>query len=358
MHQHSKAFAAFMLLILFTAGCERSPTAPSVRLPAASPVPTQLVISGPERVAPGTSAQFKASLHFSDRSVRDVTAETSWSSSDSEIVVASPGGSAEGRARGEALLLATNGNLAVAKSVLVLEDGTFKIHGWVREAGTTATVAEAHIETLSPPLVSTTSGRDGRYTLYGVAANTELKVSKDGYAALVERAVLTGDARLDLAIQFLGTRADFSGSYTFTIAAAPECRAVLPQEMWERSYLADVYQHGSGLYAELAGADFLPLPWAGQDRHDIYRHFFSGRVEGERAILTLTGLESSPYADLIERVGARLFVPSGTATMTKSDSGMSGPLHGSLGVWRQTGPLTFEPTATCASDQHQFRFTR
>jgi hypothetical protein len=360
MFQGKTTFAAFMVLVLFTSGCDRGrgPTSPSVRPTGVDSFPMQLVISGPDRVAPGSSAQFKASLKFTDQSVRDVTAEATWSSSASEIVVASPGGSVEGRARGEAVVHAMHSNIGITKSVLVLEADKFKIHGWVREAGTNATVREALIETLSPPLVSTMSGRDGRYTLYGLDANSEVKVSKHGYATLVQRAAPTGDVRLDLTLEFTGTRADFSGKYTFSIAAAPECRAVLPHEMWDRSYVADVYQYGAYVYAELAGADFLPLPWAGGDRHDIHRHFIYGEVDGERAILTLTGLETSPYADLIERIGAMLFVPSGTATLTKSDSGFSGALKGSLGAWRQTGPEAFEPTAACASDRHQFRFTR
>ena len=312
----------------------------------------------PEQSSTGTTAQFKATLELSDKSTRDVKAEVAWSSSRPESVFPSARGSVEGRARGEARLTALYSGVAGATEVMVLEEGTFRLSGSIREAGTTGYVSEARVETLSPPLVSVVTRAYGRYILYGVDANAELRLSKEGYASHVQRVSLAQprSPRRGAAVS-RHTRRLLRKVYAWDRCGDRKCHAHLPQEVWTRTDAAIATQHGSNLYRARPSALF---EWPPQvTSHDTRIRYLYAEVDGNRAHMTLNMPGGPRYPDVIEYVSATaFFIPEGTVTLLKSDGPDLGDVGWLMGTWRQTGPVTFEPVVTCASARHQLLFSR
>src|SRR5688572_1482241 len=78
------------------AGCDMAPTTPTTTPPAVPPqpvaMPVKVDIAGPSRIAPGESAQFTATVLYSDGSTRDVTNDAGWGSVQPDIVSVSATG--------------------------------------------------------------------------------------------------------------------------------------------------------------------------------------------------------------------------------------------------------------------------
>ena len=175
--------------------CDHSPSAPTVlnSPPPGAPSVVRLEIDGPPTLAPGASAQFSAIEHLADGTSRRVAGPISWRSSSSVCEV-TPLGLVTAIERGETVLTAAIDNRSSTREVIVLPDGTFRLTGTVTEAGVGLPIAGARLEVIaSPPspLVTFTDG-GGRYRLYGVAGDIQLRVTKEGYPTHSEPVVVTG----------------------------------------------------------------------------------------------------------------------------------------------------------------------
>ena len=349
------SFAAALALM---AACDSSPNR---FRPGPQPGPTATVsrvdVTGPSSIPPGETAQFQATAHFSDGTSRDVTGEAAWFSSNPAVLLLSSGGVATARDRGEANVQVFLSGLSRTLPVVVLPAGTFRLAGRVTEAGVaTEFIQGARVEATvgTGPLLSTMTGSDGRYRLYGVAADAEIRVTREGYEPHVQRLLLTDHHTLDIELRLTRPRADLSGQYTLTIAAAPDCSAALPEQARNRTYTAIVSQTASRLNVTLADATFF------LESGNLYNRF-QGYNDGERVTFFLS--DRSYYywyyhPSVIEQITPELFlVPAGQVTGTLSTSGVAGTLNGVVEVRERTG-LTFKTTATCRSADHRFVLER
>ena len=67
---------------------------------------------------------------------------------------------------------------------------------------------------------------------------------------------VTSNQILGFSMVLSGSRENVAGTYTLTIAAAPECRALLPAELHERRYEAVLTQDNHRVTATLEGTMF------------------------------------------------------------------------------------------------------
>jgi len=315
------------------ASCEKSPTAPSS--PTASPrAPASLEslrIDGPSALTPGAAAQYTAIGSFSDGGTRDVTASTTWLTSNSGVVTMAIGGRASAGAQGQTVIAAVNGPSRASLEVLVLTPGTYRLSGTVSDEG--LPIADALVEVVdgSRVTMSTRSDASGVYRLFGVAGSVEVRASKDGYAPKVNHVSVSENTTSDFILPPTSAD-DLTGTYALTITAGSNCARsgsfALPTEVRTRRYTADVRQSGRRLAVTLSGASLL-------------NGSFTGQVDGTLALFDIHGIDvysesdfSLAYAiDLLDKVSAaQSYVASGHLSAPASPSRMHGTLTGVLAL--------------------------
>ena len=352
------------LLAVGLLACDkRRPGSPVAPLPpSASPIVTRIEIGGPASVPPGDAVQLSATARLTDGSSRDVTTEARWNSANRTVLSVSPEGRATGHETGEAMVSANLGSATGTREVIVVPPSTFRIVGLVTEAdGRSAAVVGARVAVtagLGAGLFATT-GEDGRYRLYGVAGDVELRITKNGYQPHAQRYSVADHLMLNAQLALLASRPDVSGTFTLTIAAAEECRANMPEDVRLRNYTAVVTQSGSQLDVRLHDATFAVS--VGRKGNG-----FSGRAEPTQAVFNLSRFDPSyygyyggGYGDLVEQLAdARYLIVAGLAGAAVSGPGFSGTLDGSLTVL--TGKLKSFPAieAACRSANHRFTLRR
>jgi hypothetical protein len=330
--------------------------------PGATPSIARIEIGGPASVPPGEAVQLSATARLADGSSRDVTTEARWNSANRTVLSVSPDGVATGHEAGEAMVSVHFGSATATREVIVVPRSTFRIVGLVTEADArSAAVVGARVAVtagVGAGLFATT-GEDGRYRLYGVAGDVELRITKDGYQPHAQGYQVGDHLMLNAQLALLAPRPDVAGTYTLTIAAAEECRANLPEDVRLRSYTAVVTQNGSQLDVRLEGATFA----VSVSRRG---NWFSGRAEPTQVVFNLSrfdplyyGYYGGGYGDLVEQLAdARYLVVSGVARAAGSTAGWSGTLDGALTVF--TGKLKSFPAieAACRSADHRFTLRR
>lgn len=135
-----RRFAVVVAFLVEVAACGSdrvgAPTAATVSPIAPSRQVTALTITGNTVLtAVGETAQLKATATFSDRTVNDVTAEASWTSSDSSVVSISASGLLMVLRFGAVVISARYETSYTTVLVRPTPAGTFVISGWVREPG-------------------------------------------------------------------------------------------------------------------------------------------------------------------------------------------------------------------------------
>ena len=207
--------------VLFLSACDDGPTRPSP--PPATPPPPNapvtilgLVITGPDRLAPGETAQFTATALQSDSSFRNVTNEANWRSGDESVLSISSTGVATGRDRGASSVQASLGAKTASKDdVIILPAGTYRLRGMVFESGSHRALFGARVEVTSGTgqgLAVTAIG--GGYSLYGVAGDIEIRATADGYHELRKRILIGNHENHSIDFVPTGPRANVTGTYT------------------------------------------------------------------------------------------------------------------------------------------------
>jgi len=323
----------------WVAACDRSPTQSSSLPPTPNqpnqPVPPTLLsirVDGPTSVVPGTNAKFTAIGQMSDGTTQDVSATTTWRSSDTAVLSISATGEATSGKDGEAVVAAENRARRASLQVIVLTPGRYRLTGLVSDSGTPVPGATVDVLDGSRAVMSARTGADGMYRLYGLIGDVEVRVRADGYPDQVRGIGVTADARLDFAMP---TGANLTGSYDLTITAdATSCPATarnsLPDQLRLRTYAATITQSGSQLSVKLNSGSLM----SGS---------FSGTENGTKATFDIHGVTGDPFyhyytyfersLDLVEQLSPSGFlIISGKATTSNDASGMSGQLAGVLGV--------------------------
>ena len=352
------ATLAAALVAAPTVSCGKSPTAssPVQDQTTSQPILQSIRIDGPFGLAPGGTAQYSVIGEFSNGATRDVTGTSTWRSSDGEVLSIAPNGGATAAKPGQVVLAAENSNRRASIDVLVLIPGTFRLTGTVRDAGTP--VADATVDLLdgSRTVMSTRTDGTGMYRLFGVAGTVEVRASKPGYLATVNRLTVNDNASSDFVLASDPQVPDVRGTYTLTLSASDACKAsgylALPAEARTRKYTATVRQIGASLQVDLSDAALL-------------KRSFAGEVHGPRVTFELRGIDPPFYyyfehiettTDVLEQVSPRdVFEAVGHVEGTVSQAVISGTLKGILALVSNLPFRTLD--AYCPGD-HSFVMVR
>ena len=356
------ALALAVLVGGWSAGCgDNAPTRPTPNPPLPTPTsqPTlqSIRVDGPTSVPPGTRAQYSAIGQMSDGTTQDVTATTTWRTSDDGVLSVSPSGAATGGKNGEALVAAENSAKRASLQVLVLTPGTYRLTGFVSDSGIPISGATVDVLDGSRAVMSVRTDAEGIYRLYGLVGDVEVRVRADGYPDQVRGIPVLDNARLDFA---LPAGATVTGSYELTITAdATACpasgRNPLPTEWRVRTYDATISPNAGQLSVKLSGGSLM-------------FGSFSGTQNGANATFDIRGITTDPFyhyytyfdrsLDLVEQLSAgNYLIISGKATTSKVASGLSGQLSGVIGVVRSLAGTYPNFTSSCWGTQ-RFVFTK
>ena len=359
--------ASAIVVSAFLVACDRGPTTPGIPAPAANnAIGVALEIVGPRSVAPGETVQLSMILRLSNGSTQDVTNETTWQTRAPQVLAVGTTGAVTGLQVGDANIFGSSprqGALTAIKELIVVPAGTYRLTGIVNEAGVPTTpVRGARVDVASGangPF--TTTGDDGRYRLYGVSGDTQLRITKTGYDMTTLNVLVTDHAIQNFEVRLSTPRIEVAGTYTLTIAAADSCRGKLPDEALLRTYTAVVTQQGPRLETTLTGGSFA-------NNRTGRGSSFPGSVEPSlvRFSLNLTPWYNyypyvpGYYPDIVEQLSSGYFVVSGSVGAEPSRSGFAGLLDGDIALWPRDprGGSSQSPTASCRSGSHRFTLSR
>jgi hypothetical protein len=254
-------------------------------------------------------------------------------------------GLATGKAVGESVLTAEVTSRRGIQSVLVLSAATYRLNGSILDATWGDPVPGARLEAVdatgSLPLIAVaTSGPDGRYTLYGVPAVSDIRVTHDAYVPTTTRVELASHSGRNFSIVWDTGGYDFTGAYTLTIEADDACPSApnpLPPDLRRRTFPAEIQQAGSRLTVSVGGRCI----------HDSIEGVgcrLTGRASTSGATFQVGEAENLGYyrmPDLVERLGGFFDLKTGigatsglwflgVATTNISATGLSGHLAGTI----------------------------
>jgi len=239
-------------------------------------------LAGPAEVAPGTSVPFKAIL---DRvaTLSDVSDQAEWISSN-RSVLSVDAGIATAHMSGEATVTARfEEQQTDPKRVIAVPAGTYRVRGTVVTQTTGAALIPLLMARVDVPAVglSTTTDAQGRYALYGVPQNAEMRLTKEGYApATVAVQVANHDQQISTTL-----RPAIAGTYKLTIGGGTCSEGPpLPPELLQRTYTAVLVQtgaNGSQAQGTLTGANLTIVSFFGTFSPAQARWQFSFTI-GER----------------------------------------------------------------------------
>ena len=339
----------------------RSPTTPS------PPGVLSMVIIGPSTIAPGQSAQFTVEIRMADGTTKIPSPGTAvqWSTSGPLLQVNAAGLATVGQLRGDVTITAAvgtgNNRRQATKEVVILPSGTFRMVGFVSEAGfSTVPVASARVEVTPGSLVATTSF-DGTYRLYGVPPDANVQVTKSGYFPFTQAIQLTAHSTRNFPLALSGTRLSLAGPYTLTMDLAGVCSSSrpLPVALQRRTYDAVLTQNGASAEVVLTEPRFR-LNSLGQGNR------FSGRVDSTGATFALPSFDAyyypyygSTYPSIAERLAdGTILVAQGTAVTTGSAAGLSGNMDAGFYNWDSRFPASNSTVlGFCVSQAARFTLT-
>lgn len=246
----STRFASLSLALLTTvaatvAGCTGTPApAPSSTVPLAVTL-ASVVVSGIDgTLTPGDVAQLRADAVYSDGSRRDVTAQSTWNSSNPQVAVVSAAGQLTSGQSGDADVTATyqqvNGRATVAVRARIASVPSYVVSGVVHEnwPHTDVLLGDARIEAVGGSLdgQSFTTRADGRFALPAVtSAGFVLYFKRPGYDDVrMSIADLPRDQMLEVAMppKFVLQHGSIAGTFQASDCTPGQildgCRAEFP----------------------------------------------------------------------------------------------------------------------------------
>ena len=346
-NKQQRAISAVAVAAACLVACDKSPTGPTSREKSGDAVISGVQIAGPREVAPGQKIQLALIATLSNGTTRDVTSDANWISGNQQVAsIAAPGGVTGGE-RGTVTIEARIGQLQAKKEIYVLPTGTYSLIGRLNDrTNRDVPVTDARVEVTTGTgtgLVASTN-REGIFFLYGVAGDTTLHVTKEGYSQTTQTLSVVDHQYVTLDLAFLGKYPDVSGDYTLTITASSECgvgvgKGNLPQEIRVRSLPVTAEQNGLTLWVTPSGPQF------GESRQGFY-----GRVDsGGGVVLTLRNPDDGQ--PIAERLSA-----SNVLLIDGSAFSVDGVLAGELRLFEVT--RSWVPIAWCSSPSHGFAMSR
>jgi hypothetical protein len=337
--------------------CGDPPSGLAPTPPPGAPAPTLLrvEIAGPDVVPPGGTAQFTAMAHYSDGSTQDITRDCGsvWRSSDVAVLTISEDGIVSGVAPGETAITLDYwgsptsgcgiGAGGARRDVMVLPPGTFRLSGMVHGEGFPVSSAQITVTGGQGPPLSTVSGGDGRYRVYGVAGRVEVRAASAGYHQASLHADIGGHETLNIELTPVELTPDHdqvAGSYRLTINPLGGCWTQPPS----RTYTATLDQQNGQLLGTLGGADF-------EIESGRLLNRFSGFVQPDRLRLSFA---SGDVVEVISRDPPARLAFFGEAGLNRvAGDRYEGTLMGTL-----IYPVVNGPGPSWCGGQHQLVLTR
>lgn len=340
-----------ILTVVAACGQDRGPIGPSPVDPVEG-----LTTSVPASIRPGETVQLRAVMTRAGVT-RDVTDTVDWYSSDDRIASVAPGGLLTGHAVGEASIGSRlEGRNYGMRAVLVLHPGTIVLGVDVRDAA--GPVFGAALEIVSGPAagLSGTTGWWGSHVFFGIPADSEIRVTKDGFEPLQLNARLSttfGSHRHSLTITLnrQHARRDYSGVYVLDLVATCSGANALPAPLQRRRYTATLSQRGGEATMTLSGADFvISERWANGN-------VVQGFVDDAAAMFTFEDAwDWGVHPDVVERLpDGTVLVITGIAEAAPTRSGLAGRLDGSFTIYADASSYV---RSSCSSALHSFELTR
>ena len=241
------ATAAAANLVFGVVACGGQKTAPSVPL-------GRLDVNASQEIAPGETHTLSAIAVMPNGDAVDVTGKAEWTSSARAVLEVTGAGRIAGRAPGSGIVTARYGGRAADATILVLPNGTFHLAGRVLDgdigvANVVVTVTDGVGQGLS-----TRTGANGRYELYGVAGRVHLELTRDGDLAAVQTIDVSAHRSLNFDLTPLTPDRSYAGLYALVIEAGM-CEGTFPESGKRRVYTARVEQTGASLRVSLSDAD-------------------------------------------------------------------------------------------------------
>jgi hypothetical protein len=353
-------------LVLVVAACDKSPAGPTSPRPPQQPSPplpvtvVRIELVAPAEIAPGETVQLTATATKSDGSVENVSSQTQWTPLDSEVLQLSATGLATGKSHGGELVTARFGGRAASRFISVLPKGTFRIGGTIKDSGFgLANVMVTVISGVGEGL-TTLSGFDGSYRLYGVGGSVLIQAKKDGYLNSTRQIDASVTRAYDFNMEPARPRTDYGGTYTLTITAASPCQYpadTLPDAAKRRVYTANVAQDVGRLTVTLSDTDFIVT--------NGYGNRFAGFVDATDAVTFSIGDAYyywnfySGHFDIVERFNATALMVNGNVTAKGTPQLISGTLAGSILISSRTStPFAPPYSSSCYSTTHGFAMVR
>jgi hypothetical protein len=355
MHAFARA-ALGGALLTGLAACQstRPPTAPSNV--AVDPAVVRVVLGAPATLAPGATYQLALHAVYSDGTSRDVTPIARFFGEPANVVAVSPAGLVTALAPGDARVTGHTDRSSTTSLLVVVPDGTFRVVGRVfEEAAPEVSIGGARVEAEGGPAAVTDF--EGRFRLFGVPPQARLRVTKPGYAIRELLLGLSDHHTENVPLAAEGPGRDYTGRYQLSFEAAADCRDALPDALRTRRYSAAVTQVGSEVRLVLGGAHFL-------DNGAVLYNVVRGRVNNGGNSLDLDmfslGHCEVPLNYLVEVIDGKYLEIEGRATLSRTGTGLSGTLSGSLQLLEhpQCQGHPFTALGSCQSRSHRITLTR
>jgi len=337
----ARVFSITLGLAAFIA-CEKSPVEPFDGI-------KKLEVSGPSTAAPGATVRFVATAHYADGSTRDVTADATWRSTGPQVSFTSAG-AATAQVIGEADVTVALQVFKAQQHVLVLDPGTFKLSGAIRQVGG-GSVSGPRIEVLS----GVGQGKiafGGDYRIYGVSGAIRVEVTCPGYFSVVRDIDVTGHVVVDFELVPLVTPVDVAGDWTLTLGPPPAgCPSGLPAVAEIRSYNMAVIQKGTILDLRLRGPALLVFEdrlTSGSVNGQRVSFFFANPVDDFDVEVATNLLDKLSVTETVSFTGQIVFQGNASPIMTTMD--------GKFRYW--SGPLTQPPSWECRSTNYPVTLQR
>ena len=327
--------------------------------------PISLTITGPARVAPGTTAQYSASAKMRDGSSVDFTNRVVWRTGTAALLTISNTGLASGKANGETTVTASYSRPTATISVMVVPAGTYRLTGIVRDGNLPVAGAEVRVTSGQGTGSTALTGFRGDYTLYGVAGEVELTVTRQSYATVTHQVAVDRDDVFDITDFSVVGVPKIAGAYALTITAGADCEPYPvsmprpPANELQRTYTANLTQSGTKVTVTLSGADFAIQNGLGnQFFGDINNGYidFSLRDTGGDYYYTVNTVGRP---DVVERASSgHLLMIWGYAHSPASTGAIDTQLYGGfLEFDPASGGTPTKPVSSCYSYQNRFQLT-
>jgi hypothetical protein len=192
------ALSWMLLSIVFVAACDGGPTRPTdLAEPSVQTVfPTRIEIAGEDSVAPGATTQLTATAYFWDATSRNVTEQSTWISSDVSVFGLSGPGLVAAHARGESFVRVEYQGVQAGRLMFAMPRGTYRLAGVVREDGQPVDGARVDITSGAGKGLFAITDK-GQYRIYGVAGDTQVRVTRPDSEPVVSSLDINTNQTLD-----------------------------------------------------------------------------------------------------------------------------------------------------------------